>query len=249
MSHGIIVKPLSFSTVTAEGSAAGTDPTYLGNDYIGVVHTGTGNPTGHVVASFGSSSEWDTVAFLSMNGLDGATQTITAGAFSSGSVQLNASHDTGKTRKNSFYRAAAVQTSTSVRADFAGLGAPFSAGRLVVGKALQFTRNFSFGMAPGVQDQGNVEFSKDGVLLRRYGRKLRRLDIQWSALTREEAEAQVLPLLELVGNTDPVLIVTDPDASDYLNSRMFFGWFVGNLQMPQQAYDVWQWRTTLLSVI
>lgn len=261
MANAIIVRPLPLGTVTAEGSAAGTLPTYLGNDYLGVVHRSTATTSAFVQCDLGSAQPVDFAAFLSSNAIgaqtlqvrgDSDSATTTSPVYDSGAglpFQAGSALPTSG-RSNSWWDIAAAQTLRYWRFDIGALGGvAFDAGRLVVGKKIQLGRNFSYGLARGAQGLGSAEFTKDGALLRRYGRVLRTLDIAWESATQDEAETQLLPLIERVANTDPILIVTDPAAHAQRQNRMYFGWLRSELKVPIKAYDVWQWRATLWSVI
>lgn len=261
MSNALIVKPLALGTVTAEGSGAGTLPAYLGNDFVGVVHRGTNGAAGWVQLDLASAQSLDFAAFLSTNLAPGATQRVRAATTAAGLTGVPG-YDSGvinpaiagssiptSGRSNSWWRDAA-QSFRYWRFDLASLGgAAFEAGRLVVGQSIQLDRNFSFGAVRGVRDTSKLEWSALGVMLRRRGRKLRTLSISFENAYRDEVEQKILPLLEVAGASEPLLIVLDPDAHAERQNRMYFGPIVGDLGVIQRTASGYRWQAELVSLI
>jgi hypothetical protein len=262
MGNAIIVRPTIPSAVTAEGSGAGTLPGYLFNDWMGVVHRGTatGN-SGRVTVDFGAGGlpEIDTVAFLSSNGactqLSHKAATSQAGlatpAYNSGLVPFPAGATVPVTgRQNSLFLIGASQVYRWWEFEISTPGAtPFDAGRLVLGKRYQPARNFSFGAAFGVIDRGGGDFNTQGVWLPKSGVMHRTIGLSFGATTRQEAETILQPLLETIGNSVHVLVVTDPDADALRQRRMYFGPLVGNLETLWRVADGYEWRANLVSTI
>lgn len=258
MSNAIIVEPYDLGTVSAEGSAAGTLPGYLNNDWMGVVHRGTATTTGAAVAcDLGVARAVDTVAFLSALP-NPATQSIIGGTsagvgdlYNSGAVTFAAGSVTPVTgRRNSLHLLPSPISARYWTTNFSTLGGtPFEAGRLVMGQRLQLARNFSFGAAFGTRDLGGGDFSAQGVWLPRPGAKQRTLGISFTRVTKQEAEEQLHALLQRIGNSKHLLVVTDPDANAQRQNRMFFGPLTGNLDALWNTADGWEWRANLVSTI
>lgn len=259
MAHGLIVEPLAIAAVTAGSSAAGTTPDALGDDMIGVVHRGTATPTDWVEVDLGSAQAIDFASFLAAEGAAtgqrvraAATQggLTTAPGFDSGVVAFAAGANAGAFgRLHSWWETPAAETWRWWRFDFSGLTAPFGAGRLVLGRRTAFARNFSFGVAPGIRDEGRADLAAGGALDRRRAARARTLAIAWQSLSRAEIETSLHPILERVGRTEMMLIVTDPAAAPERARRMFYGFVDEDIETPQRRYDQWEWRTRLVSVI
>lgn len=98
-----------------------------------------------------------------------------------------------------------------------------------IGKAFQPARNYSYGAAFGVRDLGALDYSPRGVISRRRGAKLPGKGLSLRALRREEVEERLQDLLEELGNTDPVVLVTDPAEHAQRQKRMGIGHLTGNL--------------------
>lgn len=260
MANAILVKPLPLGTVTAEGSGLSTLPGYLGNDHMGVVHRGTSTTAAVVQCDLGAARTIDFAAFLSSNATGAQTLRVRAdddsdlvaeSAYDSGVIVFRAGATLPTSgRSNSWWEHASGVTQRYWRFDIAALGGtPFDAGRLVLGRKIQLARNFSFGAGRGVKDTGSASFSAQGNLLRRYGRRLRTLSLSYAATAKAEIETLVLPLLEGVGNTDPVFVCIDPAADAERQNRMYFGLLQGDLQAIHRVADGFEWRCDMTSLI
>jgi hypothetical protein len=108
-------------------------------------------------------------------------------------------------------------------------GAQVEVARAIAGARVQPERNFRYGATLGIRPLGSVDFSVRGVLLRRRGHKLRGIGLTFGHLYRDELEQQIMPLLETVGNDEPLVIVSDPDAHAERQNRMYYGFLTGNL--------------------
>ena len=134
--------------------------------------------------------------------------------------------------------------------NFIGLndGNEIHVGRLVAGQRIQLQRNFSTGGNFGVRDLGSVDFSARGVLLRRRGTKLRTAGLTFSSLFRDEVEAATKPMLERIGNTEPVALVTDPTPDPMRQSRCYFGPLVGDLGHVQRRATAFEAKINMVSI-
>jgi hypothetical protein len=129
-----------------------------------------------------------------------------------------------------------------------GVGAGFTAARIVVGARLALQRNFSFGNAIGSRSFGRMEFNNRGVPLRRDGPKLRTRSLTFQHIYKDEVENGVAPYLQGAGNEVPLLLVTDIDPSPQRTRRMFFGPLVGDLSIIQRNAVGYQWQADLVSL-
>lgn len=260
MGNAFIVKPLPIGTVTAEGSAAGTLPGYLDNDHIGVVHRGTSTSAAWVQCDLGAAQGIDTAAFLSANAL--GAQTLQVRADDDSTVSTGPTYDStalafaagsalpGSGRQNSLWAHTSVITERYWRFDIASLGGTaFDAGRLVMGRRIDLARQFAFGAAWGVKDLGRFDLSPNGVIALRKSRKLSTIGLSFPMTHRDEAEDKIVPLFESIGNTAPILLVTNGEADAQRSRRMFFGYLVGDLSAVWNTADGWEWRANLVSIL
>ena len=121
-------------------------------------------------------------------------------------------------------------------------------GRLVAGQAIELERNFSFGATFGVRDLGNLDFNRRGVLQRTLGKKLRTVGLTFSNVRKDEVEAVTKPLLERVGNTELVALVTDTAPHTQRQNRCYCGSLVGDLAQTWRKADLFEAKVNLVSV-
>lgn len=266
MSNAIIVEPLDMPAVTASATAPGHDPAYVGNIYMGVVwKSPEGAATRSLVVDLGADVAFDTIALF---GLTGATPdwtlTVEAAAAAQGSgfpggswtgapVPLLAGEAMPTSgRGKALWLAPEVSpppASRYIRLTFGDLSdAAVTVARVVVGARIQFHRNFQFGAAFGVRDLGSFEFSARGVPLPREAEKLRSMGISFPHVHRDEVEAIVHPLLERIGNTKVVCVVTDPDPHEQRQNRMYFGPLVGDLGSVWARADGFEARVNIVGL-
>lgn len=247
MSNAFFLKPLALAAVTASATDAGYDPAYVANDHMGVVwKSPTGAASRQITIDLGADTAFDTIALFGLTGAQaGWTLQVEAATaaqgigFPGGSWSGSAATLLAGTvmptsgRGKALWMAPAVSpppASRYIRLTFASLSnAAVTVARVVIGARLTLERNFKFGAAFGVRDLGNVDFSARGVMLRRRGAKLRTVGVSFPHVTRDEFEAKVQPVTEQLGNTEPVVLVTDPDANAQRQQRMYFGPIIGDL--------------------
>jgi hypothetical protein len=124
----------------------------------------------------------------------------------------------------------------------------FQLALVAVGRRFQPARNYAYGAAFGVRDLGAVDYSPRGVVLRRPGARLRGMGLTFSGLRREEVEDTLQRLFEQVGNTDPVVLVTDPDAHAQRQNRMGIGHLTGNLGTIHRVPGAFQSEVNFVAV-
>jgi len=259
-----IIAPLPIASVTASSTAAGFAPANVGNDYSGVVWQSTGEATPTLKLDLGSDVSIDTIALFGLAGI-AADKMLTiaiataaqgsgfgAGAFSNFTaapvLALAGSQMPTSGRGIGLYSVAAPMVGRHVLITFQGMTAAIQVARAVVGKRIQPERNFGFGGSFGVRDLGSLDFSARGVLLRRRAKKLRTAALTFSNINRDEVEAQTKPLLEKIGNTEMVAIVSDPSADPQRQNRCYFGPLVGELAHTQRNARGWEARINIVSI-
>lgn len=268
MSNVLIVKPSDIASVSASSSAAGTDPAYVGNDYMGVVWRSAAGNTAYLTVDAGENIEADTALLF---GCDGATSAMTLQLLASTSAQGAGFGPAGWTgaplpflagsempvsgRGVALWQAPEAggpPASRYWRFAIGGLaGGRATVARVVLGKRIRLTRNFAFGSSFGVRDLGSVNFSRLGVMLRKRGAKLRTLGLSFQSIHRDECEAAVLPLIEEIGNTECVAIVTDPAEHAMRQRRAYYGPFFGDYSngLVWRKADQFQAQANVVSLI
>lgn len=126
--------------------------------------------------------------------------------------------------------------------------APLQIALVAVGRRFQPARNYSFGAAFGVRDLGELDYSPRGVVLHRRGIKLRGMGLTFRSLRREEVEDQLQRLLEQVGVTDPVVLVSDPTDHAQRQNRMGIGHLTGNLGTIHRVPGAYQCEINFVAV-
>lgn len=246
MSNAIIIPPLAMPAVTASSTAAGHDPAYVANDFLGVTwKCSASDALPSITIDLGSDREFDTVALFGLTGAQSNWEMQVVAGTAAGGSGFGGSPWYGPVVP--LIAGAVMPTSGRGKALFmAGDGGPppsryvrvyidpqsvqsVTVGRVVIGKRIQLHRNFQFGAAFGVRDLGSFDFSARGVPLRRRGEKLRSVGLTFPHVHRDEIEDHTAPLLERIGNTEVIALVTDPDAHEQRQNRMYLGPMVGDL--------------------
>ena len=249
MANALILEPRAPVGVVASSTAPGRRAANVANDYMGMVwRSGEGADSQAITLDLGADVPLDTI---SLHGLFGAqpgwqwtvalaseAQGAFTGAFWTGAALplLAGSVLPVSGMGKALWQAPADAPALArhVRLTFSGLAnAAVEIARAVVAAKIQLGRNFKFGAAAGVRPLGTVDWSARGVLLRRRGNKLRGVGISFFNVYQDEAEGLIRPLLERVGNDNPLVIVTDPEPHAQRMNRMYFGFLTGNLG------DIW----------
>jgi hypothetical protein len=129
-----------------------------------------------------------------------------------------------------------------------GSSAAIEVARVVVGKRIELQRNFGYGAGFGVRDLGSLDFSARGVLMRRRAKKLRTVSLTFSNARKDEVEATVKPLLEQIGNTEMVALITDPAADAQRQNRCYFGPLLGDLSAVWRNAAAFETKINMVSI-
>lgn len=264
MSNAIFLSPLPIVAAAASSTAGGYDVAYVANDHMGVTwKSGAGSSSQNVVIDLGADSAFDTIALFGLTGaqpgwtLQVQAATAAQGGFggsfwSSDPVTLLASSAMPSSGRGKAYWTPPPDTpppSRYIRLVFGSLSsAAVTVARVVIGKRFQPSINFKFGATFGVRDLGSLDFSVRGVLLRRYGAKLRTTGLTFPHEHRDKIEAIVQPLFERIGNTDCIAMVTDPDAHAERQKRMYFGPLIGDLESIFARPGGFEWRANMIGM-
>lgn len=260
MANAILLKPLVPAAVSAGGTAAGHSPDYALNDHAGVVWRSAALGSS-LTLDFGADVTIDTVQLFGIGGaVAGWRVGITAAsnaAFSAGVVAFAANTTpllAGSAMPTSGRGNAYVTGPTTTRRywrieilDAGGSGVDVSVARVAMGVRVELERNFSFGAAFGAKDLGSLDFNRRGVLLRARGVKLRTVGLTFSHVRKDELEATLRPLLEYLGNTEMVALLTDPAADAQRQNRAYFGPIVGDLSAIWRNSAAFESKVNLVS--
>lgn len=260
----MILAPLPMAAVTASASAPGRDPAHVGNDYMGVAWASpTGAATRTLTIDLGADIAFDTAVLLGCTGalpvwtlkVDIATAAqgagFPAGSWSGTALPFLAGAvmpASGRGKALWFAPEASPPPAAAryVRFTIGGLGTGAAVvARVAIGKRITLARNFQFGAAFGVRELGSVDFSRRGVLIRQRGAKLRSVGVTFGSVYRDEVEAVVHPLIEKLGGTECVALITDPDAHDQRQNRIWFGPMVGDLGTVWARAAGFEWQCSI----
>jgi hypothetical protein len=265
MANAWIIQPLGILAAGAGSTAAGFDPAYVANDYAGVVWRSAGGTASvDLLIDLGRDASADTIMLF---GCDGATAGMT--------LQVLASTQAvGSSFAAPSWTGAALPFLAGAQMPVSGRGvalwqapaggppaarywllrigglanAPATVGRVVIGKRIQLERNFSYGAGFGVRDLGGVDFTRRGVLVRQRGKKLRTVGLSFAHVRKDEVESITKPLIEQVGNTEMIALLTDPVADAQRQNRAYFGPLVGDLGHAWRNAAGFEARVNLVSV-
>lgn len=258
MADAILCTPLQF-TFAEIGSQTTVGPAAnLSNDFLGRCWRTTGSSW--IVIDLGVAQDVDTIALLatnlqsadsvrirSSNTLGNLTGASPAGSFlSDTTLGGHASADAAKRLHRSVMARPGTISARYWRIDVTTSLSNFSAGRLVIGKAMQAADNFDYGWNFQVLDLGSTETTSSGQEDSLIGAKVLGYQWTWSWLTEQEARGALLDILAYAGTTRPVFFCFDPAASD-LHNALAYGRIVERVQGVNYATNTWQAEFTLRS--
>jgi len=262
MANAFFLPPLPIAAAFAPSTAAGHDPLFVGNDHAGVVWKAASAAGTDLVLDLGVDRAVDTIMLFGVEGATAGTtlQVIWSTAAAGPGFAPFTGADApvpllaGALLPESGRGVALWQAPATLPAcrywllRIAGAAAPITIGRAVIGTRFQPERNFAYGAAFGVRDLGTADINRRGVLLRSRGRKLRTVGLSFPGLRKDEVEASTLPLMERVGNTECVALVTDPAPHAQRQRRSYFGPLVGDLSHAWRNAAAWEARANLVSL-
>lgn len=264
MANGFIMRPLDIEASYCSTAATGYRASFAADDRMGLVwRSTTGSATQWLVFDLGADTPLDTIT---IHGLTDALDTwqwavelateaqgrFTGSYWAGSATDLLAGAEmpvSGRGRGIWTAPDGAPASARYVRLAFSALGtSAIEVGRVCIGSRITLGRNFTYGAVQSVRPLGSVGFSVRGNLLRRRGAKLRGVGVSCDAVTRAEAEASVLPLLEQVGNDEPVVLCLDPTADDQRQNRIWFGFLQGDLGAVFARVDGFTCQFNVLAV-
>jgi len=273
MANAWLLKPLAISAVNSPTSTALGALTNLTNDYSGVIWRSATGSTATIEFDMGSNVTIDTIMLLGISGPPTGAQMKIQAATSAQGNAFSGGVGTGvnqywESTTGNLYAGTVAPASGKRKALWSApsTGGPsasrywrivvsslatnyLQAARAVLGARFVPQRNFGYGGAFGVRDYGGADFSNRAVLLRRKSNKRRTLALTFSSVYRDEVEAMVSQLLETLGVTDPIGLVTDPTANAQLENRMYFGLLTGELGAIWRNAVGWEWKAQLIELV
>jgi hypothetical protein len=263
MANAWMIKPLPIMAAAASGTAVSTDPSYVGNDYAGIVWQSGGEAAPWLRIDLGADVAIDTILLFGLAGLSTANLVSIAVATAAQGAGFGAGAYTdfavaapalaGSTMPTSgrgvgLFSAGSAITGRYLRIGFTGLGGAIQIARAAIGRRIQLERNFAYGAAFGVKDLGSLEFNRRGVMSRSRGKKMRTVGLSFSNIYKDEVEAVTGPLLEQIGNTEMLALVTDPSADAQRQNRCYFGPLVGDLSHTRRNAKAWEAKVNQVSI-
>jgi hypothetical protein len=260
MANAFIIRPLPM-TLTASSTAGGHDPSYAGNDLVGVTWQPNNSAAPKLTIDLGSDpNPVDAILIFAISGT--ATQ-----------LQVRAASNSGFT--SSVYDSGIIPLLAGSEMPTHGLGVgwwtkddgaltrrywelTFSAssgnvqpgiGRVAMGQRIILERNFGFGGGFGVRDLGKVDFGPHATLLRRRAAKMPAVGITFSNVRKDEVEKKIQPLAEGHGAQEPIAICTNPAADSMRQRRCHFGPLIGDLGTIQRNAVGWEWKANLVDLV
>jgi hypothetical protein len=247
-------------------SAAIGTGAYMGNDFAGVVWRSAASDVATVIVDLGADRPVDTLMLYGVDGtsIGAATLEVMVATAAQGSNFAAGSYWSAGPQPLLVGERLTSGTGVAIAAWSAGppaaaryllirVAGMTAAGsvqisRIVAGKRIQLERNFGYGANFGVRDLGNLDFTRRGILQRARGKKLRTVALTFSNIYKDEVEAVTLPLLERIGNTELVALVTDPTADNQRQRRSYFGPLVGDLAHAWRKAKLFEAKINMVSI-
>jgi hypothetical protein len=271
VSNAFLMRPLPWASITPSNTAAGFSAANLAPWPIPrmgrVWRSDAGAASRSIVIDLGSDQAVDTIALFGIGNANAAPSagwnwsvdlaTNAQGAFS-GAFWAGASGGllagsvlpvSGRGKALWLAPAGAPAAARYVRINLTSLGtSAIQIALIAIGQRFQPARNYSYGAAFGVRDLGQIDYSPRGVVLRRSGIKLRGMGLTFASVKRDEVEDSLQRLFERVGNTDPVVLVSDPDAHAHRQNRMGIGHLTGNIGTVHRVPGSFQAEVNFVAV-
>lgn len=263
MANAWMIKPLALPVVASSNTGVGAAGN-VGNDYAGVVWQSTAEPNVDLIIDLGVDVPIDTIMLFGVELAPAAAQmqvfasTSAAGpgfeppSWADVPRDLYAGSVLPVSGKGVSVWTAPAGFPAAVRFLLLrvtnGSGVSVRVARAVIGTRIQLDRNFSFGGAFGVRDLGSLDFNRRGVMSRNRGKKMRTLGLTFSHISKDEVEAMTKPLIEQIGNTEMIALVTDPAVDAQRQNRCYYGPLVGDLSNTWRNARAWEAKINLVSI-
>lgn len=235
-----IEKPIFVIPAALSGFASGNERTealalHLGEHRSpGAVWRTNGNANIWARGQFTAAAVVSLCAVLGANAQAGTTIRLRLGT-TQAHVDGSAPYDSGAvtfinpavTRDSGLYHSHQQFTpiaATWWRIDIAGHSGDFEAMSLVMGEAVQTERYYDRAFEFGVDDLGDLDYSRWGVVSETDGIVMRTLNFKLSWVSEAVFETRFRRIMAL-GKRGPVYICFDPEATTYRQDKTYFGRF------------------------
>lgn len=234
----MLVIPARVINWFADNEVSGFPVANLGFD-APVAWRSVGTPHGFTIEI--APEEIDTIALLMSNASEAMQVTISAGAtkanaeggspsYSHGPVDFRASQNiAGRKGYNALIRLPAAQEYAFWHISIAGTlpGELFHMEHAVFGLN-RATKKHAIDKTEAPLDLGTVSRGRSGVPLRALGYRMRKVDFEIAAMSEQQFETLYSRIADLVGLTEPVLVVPNPKATAFLHDRILYGTLVSS---------------------
>jgi hypothetical protein len=261
MANAWIWSPLPFAAVSAGSTAPGFAAANVGNEHMGVVWKSEPGAAS-INIDLGADIPVDSGLLLGLTGAAaGWTMRLIAATAAQGPSFATSIYDSGVLP---LLAGAAMPVNKRGRALWSNAepvvarywyilitptpSGPVTIARIALGARIPLARNFRFGAAFGVRDLGAADFSRRGVFLPTKGAKLRSTGLTFGSAYQDEVEGYIHPLIERLGVTGPVALVTNPAADDQRQNRIYYGPMVGDLGTVFARANGYEWTASVVDL-
>lgn len=227
------VIPYPFTVYTASNERANRPAAHLGEfKSKGMVWQSNGNLNLVVEVDLGSAKPINFLAILGANALAGTVWSVVISNNSDFSSPLYSSGglpfiNPSITREDGTYHShlepPATYTGRYVRVSLGSHTGDFQAAFLVIGQKLQPANYYSPDFEFGVEDQGNLDWTRYGVAEEESGVIMRKLALTFSWMSQSDMETKFRPFVEKMGKRGMALWCFDPEATAYRQAKTYFG--------------------------
>lgn len=226
------VVPTPFTVFSDGGHAdSGKPSSHLAEfDTIGMTWKTSATGPHTIIGDFGSAKPVNYLSVVSANANSSATVTLRMGTttsatnYSSGAQTfISPSITRADGLYSSHFELPSLQTYQYFAIDIANQNA-FEAAAIVIGQKVTPANYYSPGFEYGVEDLGDIDVGRYGVIDETPGRIMRKLNFRLGWMSESDFETKFRPLVETLGKRRVALWCLDPTANVYRQARTYFGW-------------------------
>lgn len=231
------VRPLALGTIVTGNSLSNRPASNLNLlDYVGMTWKTSGAANVWIRGDFGSARQVDFISMVGANALVGTDIRVRLGT-TQAEVDGSAPYDSTAldyispsiAREDGLY-SSHLEIGSPVscrwwRIDITSHTGDFEASGLVLGKKITPARFYEKDFEFGIEDLGDIEFSRNGVVGKTAGRVLRTLQFRLAWLTESEFETSFRPMIEALAMRGISFWCFDPEPNAYRQAKSFLGYF------------------------
>lgn len=231
----IFVVPADLGTIVAGSARDGFSVFNLNrHDAIGLTWKTNGAGSAWARGEFSETLSIDFCAIVAANALPGTQYRLRLGT-TQAEVDGAAPYDSGAldfispaiSREDGLYHSHleldVAQSCSWWRIDISGHTGDFQAASLVLGQKYEPSRYYNFDFERGIEDLGDVSFTRLGVMDETPGVVFRTISFTLGWQTEAEIEARFRPMVEKLGKRGIVYLCFDPEATTYRQSKTYMG--------------------------